>query len=190
MEIGKHYKPGPLSTLGSLFSSVCQPTPGTRLGSLHGGQTESQEQGLQWTMTASCDCGQRGQMAGEWGQRVGCWQGRKLEEILKHQNRLRVLDIICSLHKYFLFSPPKYLEFRDARVIPCLSGAQSVRGGVATAVCWVHPGFWGAGKAEMKTKGCGVVGRFVRTAEGAPGNLHFLKPTPCGFEATVVLACW
>ena len=36
MEIGKHYKPGPLSTLGSLFSSVCQPTPRTRLGSLHG----------------------------------------------------------------------------------------------------------------------------------------------------------
>lgn len=64
--IGKHYKPGPLSPLGSLFPSVGQPTTGTRLGSLHGGQTESQGQGLQWTTTASRGCGQRGCRDG-WG---------------------------------------------------------------------------------------------------------------------------
>lgn len=65
MEIGKHYKSGPSSTPGSWFSSIYQPTTVTLLGSLDRGQTESQEQGVQW-MTASGDCGQWGQMAGEW----------------------------------------------------------------------------------------------------------------------------
>ena len=103
--------------------------------------------------------------------RRGSWKG-----FLK--TKIRVLDAIHSFHKPFSAHTSKAPGNQRCKNQSLPSRSSGLVGARATLALWQlfaesTLGSEWAGKADMKARGCGVMGRGVRTAEDEQGTFTF-----------------